>query len=180
MSTVYTSINLTVPLAEARVRAADPETSSKIKRSINNELKKVRKAAEQVARQILWENTDTVTTTIISDAVSGAIEEYETEVNDLVEAATFEFDRKIETLVKQYGYDLCLAAVEADAVYDEANPDNARISMREVLKANDYHFNQTQEDQMDLIVERLEAEAKLVSYGVEFPDFELAPAPVEA
>ncbi|MGB8065876.1 MAG: hypothetical protein WCF26_28595 [Candidatus Sulfotelmatobacter sp.] len=180
MSTVYTSINLTVPLADARARAADPETPSKVKRSINNELKKVRKAAEQVARQTLWETTDPVRAEGVTNALTEAIAEYELTINEAAETALYEFEHTVNELVKTNGCHMCVAGVEADDGLYEANPDDTTIRIMDVLNASNYHINDvdaTQSEQMDALVEKLEAEAKLTSHGmVEFPDL----APVEA
>ncbi len=116
----------------------------------------------------------------VVNALTEAVDEYELTINVAAADALLEFEQTINELVKTSGYQMCVAAVEADGgeLYT-ANPDNATVRIMDVLNASNYHMNavdESQSEQMDALVEKMEAEAKLTNYGVEFPDL----APVEA
>jgi hypothetical protein len=175
MPTVFTKVKLTVPLSEARQRAADPETSANARRGIKRELKKVHNAAVQIAREIMYQSLDAETQAMIAEKINDAISIYEQAVNDASEQAAMEFNDEIAEVVTEYGYEMCLGAVEATDAYGKAQPDNADIDVRGVLDDNnDYGLKHDQWKKLESLTEELEA-AAVISAGsyIEFPDLEL-------
>ena len=167
MATVFTKVNLTVPLSDARQRAADPETPTYARRGIKRELKKVHNAAVRIARETMYQSLDDETQSMIAEKIDDAISTYEQAVNDASEQAAMDFNDDIREVVTEYGYEMCLGAVEATDAYGKAQPDNVDIDVRGVLEDNnDYGLKHDQ-------WKKLEAAAVIRAGGyIEFPDLD--------
>lgn len=104
MATVFTKVNLTVPLLDARARAADPETPTYARRGIKRELKKVHNAAVRIARETMYQSLDVETQSMIAEQINDAISTYEQAVNDASEQGAMEFNDEIAEVVTEYGW----------------------------------------------------------------------------